>query len=203
MTKVLIVEDEPLIAKEIAFNLQDYGYEVVGVAHSYEKALMILQSKEVDIALLDIAIKGSKNGIELGGLLKSKFQIPFLILSSYCDDDTIVEASSAGAEGYIVKPFKKRDLKPAIEVALSKSNSRRKLIPSREEINNGRLDKITKSEYEIIQKICEGKINSAIAEEMNISINTVKKHTNNIYRKLNVNRKPNLISYLQEIMKSV
>lgn len=203
MTKVLIVEDEPMIAKEIAFNLQDYGYEIAGIAHSYEKALMLLHSRSIDIALLDIAIKGTRNGIELGELLRAKFKIPFVILSSYCDDETVSEASAAGAEGYIVKPFKKRDLRPAIEIALSKSVSRQKRIPTREEINNGKLDKITKQEYAIIQLICEGKVNSSIAVEMNISVNTVKKHTNNIYRKLNVNRKPNLIAYLQELMKAL
>jgi len=203
MTKVLIVEDEPLIAKEIAFNLQDYGYDIAGVAHSYEKALTILQNREVDIALLDIAIKGTRNGIELGELLKAKYQIPFLFLSSYCDDDTVQEASAAGAEGYIVKPFKKSDLKPAIEIALSNSGLRKRTIPTREEINDGRLERITKSEYDIIRCICEGKVNSDIASELNISINTVKKHTSNIYRKLDVNRKPNLIAFIQGMMKNL
>lgn len=203
MARVLIVEDESIIAKELAFNLQDHGYEVVGVASSYEGALMILENRKIDIALLDIAIKGSRNGLELGEFLKDKFDIPFIVLSAFYDDDAIEKATSAGAEGYIVNPFKKRDLKPVIELALSKALSRKRNIPSLEEINNHSDNKITKSEYQVISKICEGKMNADIAVEMNVTINTVKKHTNNIYRKLKVNRKPMLINYVQNILKSL
>lgn len=196
---VLIVEDEPLIAREIAFNLQDNGFNIAGIAHSYEKAIDLIQNRDIDIALLDIAIKGTKNGIDLGEMLRSKYQIPFLFLTSYSDDDTLSDATKSGADGYIVKPFKRTDLRPAIQIALQKHSYRQKDIPTRDEINSDRLEKITKSEYAIIQKICDGKMNNRIAEELNISLNTVKKHTNNIYRKLGVNRKPKLIHYLQSM----
>jgi DNA-binding NarL/FixJ family response regulator len=198
--KVLIVEDEPTIAKEIAFNLEDNGFDIVGIAHSSEKALILLNNREVDIALLDIAINGSRNGIELAKILNNKYKIPFIYLTSFSDSDTIEEAAATHPEGYIVKPFKDSDLMPALEIALAKHQSKTRKIPALNEINLRIYENITKSEYKIIEKIWEGKINSEIAEELFISINTVKKHANNIYRKIGVDRKPNLIKYLQQIM---
>ena len=199
-THVLIVEDEPAIAKAIAFNLEDNGYAIAGIAHSSEKALIILKTKEVDLALLDIAINGSRNGIELARIIKQNYKIPFLFLTSFADSETIAEAASTYPEGYIVKPFKDGDLKPAIEIALIKHQSHTKKIPSLNDINFRVLENITTSEYRIIEKIWEGKINSEIASDLFISINTVKKHANNIYRKLGIDRKPKLIKFLQGIL---
>jgi len=199
-TNILIVEDEVAIAKEIAFNLEDNGYNIVGIAHSSEKALILLKNKPIDLALLDISINGSRNGIELAEIINNKYKVPFLYLTSFADSETIAQAAATHPEGYIVKPFKDGDLKPAIEIALLKQKAKDKNIPTLNEINYRTFESITKSEYVIIRKIWEGKINSDIAKELFVSINTVKKHTNNIYRKLNVDRKPNLIKLLQEMM---
>jgi len=199
---ILIVEDEPVIAKEISFNLEDNGYNIAGIAHSSEKALILLKNKPIHLALLDISINGSQNGIELASIIKEIYKIPFLFLTSFSDPETIKEAAELEPEGYIVKPFKDGDLRPAIEIALIKHKSRTRKLPTLNEINFRIFDNITKSEYRIIEKIWEGKINASIAQELFISINTVKKHTNNIYRKLNVDRKPNLIKFLQGIMTS-
>jgi len=199
---ILIVEDEPAIAKEISFNLQDKGYHVAGVTHSSEKALTLLKNTKIDLAILDISIKGSRNGLELAQLIKDNYKIPFLFLTSYADSDTIEQAAQLEPEGYIVKPFKDGDLRPAIEIALRKHKSKSKKLPTLNEINFRIFDNITKSEYRVIEKIWEGKLNAIIAKELFVSINTVKKHTNNIYRKLNVDRKPNLIKFLQDVMAS-
>lgn len=199
-TKVLIVEDEPTIAKEIAFNLEDHGFEIAGIAHSSEKALTLLKNRDIDIAMLDIAIQGNHNGIELAKIINENYKIPFLYLTSFADSDTISEAAETQPEGYLVKPFKDSDLKPAIEVALAKHKSKRRRIPSLEQINYLALEKVTKSEYKVIEKIFEGKINTEIASELFISINTVKKHANNIYRKIGVDRKPKLIKFLRDLM---
>lgn len=199
---ILIVEDEVAIAKEIAFNLEDHGYNIAGIAHSSEKALILLKNRQVDLALLDISINGSRTGIELARIINTNYKIPFIYLTSFSDSDTISEAAETYPDGYIVKPFKDGDLQPAIEIALIKHKSKRHKIPTLDTINHLTFDKVTKSEYIVIKKIWEGKLNSEIASELFVSINTVKKHTNNIYRKLNVDRKPNLIKLLQNIITS-
>ena len=199
-SKILIVEDEPIIAKEIAMNLEDNGFEISGIAHNSEKALEYLFNKDIDLAILDIAIAGNKNGLELGDIINTKYKIPFIYLTSFADKDTINQAANTYPEGYIVKPFKEDDIAPVINIALKRYRSRSKAMPALEELNYGLKNQITKSEYKVIEKIYEGKLNTDIADELYISINTVKKHTNNIYRKLGVDRKPQLLKYLQELL---
>ena len=72
MAKVLIVEDEPTIAQEIAFNLEDHGYDVIGIANSAEKALNYIETEMPDVAMLDISINGMKNGIELAEIIRER-----------------------------------------------------------------------------------------------------------------------------------
>jgi DNA-binding NarL/FixJ family response regulator len=197
--RVLIVEDEPPIAQEIAFNLEDHGFEIIGIAHSSDKALDLLYKDLPDIALLDISINGSRNGIELAHIINEKYKIPFVFLTSYADRDTIEQAAITFPEGYIVKPFKDNDLAPALEVALLKRKVKSKSgLPSLDLINKKAPVEITKSEFKVIALIWDGKTNGEIATELFISINTVKSHMNNIYSKLALKNKPQLIKYLRD-----
>lgn len=198
--KVLIVEDEPTIAQDIAFNLEDHGFEVAGMAMSSDKALDILYKKNVDIALLDISIQGTKNGIELAHLINEKYQIPFVFLTSFSDQDTIQKAADTYPEGYLVKPFKDSDLAPALNVALAKHNrSKEDGLPTLEVINTNLEEEISESEYRVIEAVWNGKKNYEISDQLFISVNTVKSHLSKIYQKLKVNSKPLLIQRLREI----
>lgn len=126
MTKpinVLIVEDEPIIADDIALSLEEVGYIIDGIEASAEGALKHLSRSLPDIILLDIKIKGNEDGIRLGHKINQLYQIPFLFISSLYDQNTISRAKAASPAGYIVKPFKETDLKVNIELALSKSKS--------------------------------------------------------------------------------
>ena len=134
-SKILIVEDEPIIAKEIALNLEDNGFEIAGIAHNSEKALELLYTRDMDLAILDIAIAGSMNGLQLGEIINSKYKIPFIYLTSFADKDTINQAANTFPEGYIVKPFKDDDIAPVINIALKRFRSRSKALPSIEELN--------------------------------------------------------------------
>jgi DNA-binding NarL/FixJ family response regulator len=196
--RVLIVEDEPTIAQEIAFNLEDHGFQIAGMALSAQKALDILFQKEVDIALLDISIMGNTNGIELGRIINQKYKIPFLYLTSFADDETIHEAADTFPAGYIVKPFKDNDLAPALRVALAKhKRNKNDGLPTLDLINKNLISHISSGEFRVIQLIWQGKKNHEIAADLFISVNTVKSHMNNIYRKLDINSKTLLINKLR------
>lgn len=95
--RILIVEDEPLIAEDIAETLQNMDYQVAGIAYSSDKALDMLAVRQPDLALLDINIKGPQNGIDLGRIIHKKYKIPFLFLTSYGDRQTIYEAKKKHA----------------------------------------------------------------------------------------------------------
>ena len=81
-TRILVVEDEFALAEDIKLRLSKMGYEVIGPASSYDKAITILESISVDLAILDIQIKGDKDGIEIGRSINERFQTPFIFLTS-------------------------------------------------------------------------------------------------------------------------
>ena len=122
-TRVLIVEDEPIIADDIAMTLDDLGFSVADMVNTAELAIQAIAEKKPDIVLLDIKIKGEKDGIRLAHEINEKFRLPFIFLSSLYDENTIQRAKSANPGAYVVKPFKEQDLKVAIELALTKKKS--------------------------------------------------------------------------------
>lgn len=115
--KVLIIEDELLIAEDMRMHLIKLGYIVTGIASSYTEAIESADSELPDIALVDIIIDGDKDGIETAKALKSKFQLPIIFLTSHSDKDTVEKAKLVKPDGYLVKPFNSQDLFTSIEIA--------------------------------------------------------------------------------------
>lgn len=120
--KILVVEDEYITQKTISVYLTEIGYDVVGTAMNSEEAIEILESKEVEFALLDITIQGEKNGIWLADYLQQNYNIPHVFLTAYADSDTIKKAVTTNPSGYLIKPFQKAELFSAIEIAVLNFN---------------------------------------------------------------------------------
>ncbi|MCR9250282.1 MAG: response regulator [bacterium] len=118
---IVIVEDEPIIAEDIAFTLESLGYVVKDIFDNATDTLESLKLGKPDLMLLDINIEGDKDGIELAKIIKKDHKIPFVFLTSYYDDATLDRAIPMEPSGYIVKPFDKKDLKVNIELAIIKS----------------------------------------------------------------------------------
>jgi len=116
---VLVVEDDPQIAESLTDMLEILDHKVVGVAESYDSAVEILNQGEVELALLDIQIKGDKTGIDLSEYIRGNHPIPFIFTTAYADNDTIKKASEHSPYGYIVKPYGMKDINAAVEVAIS------------------------------------------------------------------------------------
>jgi DNA-binding LytR/AlgR family response regulator len=115
--KILIVEDELIIAEDIRMELEGLGYEVVGIAASYDEALDIFLSKHPDVMLVDILIAGEKDGIELALTIRKQEDVPLIFLTSHADKGTVERAKQAKPDAYLVKPFERADLFTAIEIA--------------------------------------------------------------------------------------
>ncbi len=111
---ILIVEDEPLIARDLAYMLEDLEYEISGIAYNAIDALRIVKEKQVDLALLDINIDGDVDGITLASQLGS---IPFIFLTSYSSKQILAEAKKTEPLAYLVKPIDEHDLLTTIDVA--------------------------------------------------------------------------------------
>jgi len=119
-SEILIVEDENIVAKDIQNSLEKLGYIVYGVVSSAEKAFNQIEEKRPDLIMMDIMLKGKINGIDAANIIKERFNIPVIFLTAYADDNTLKKAKIAEPYGYIIKPFKEKELQTTIEMALYK-----------------------------------------------------------------------------------
>ena len=121
--RILIIEDEAIVADDILFCLQEAGYVVPLVCSSGEEALASLEKESVDLALVDILLAGSMDGIETARQLRINYQLPVVYLTSFTNESIIERAKSTTPTGYIVKPFKRRELLATVEMALYRGES--------------------------------------------------------------------------------
>lgn len=116
--KILVVEDEIIIADNICDTLEDLGYSVLEPAINYTEAIESLEKNNPDVAILDIQLSGKKTGIDIAQKINEAYDIPFIFLTSYADASTIVEAKKVMPSAYLVKPFTKEEIYSSIEIAL-------------------------------------------------------------------------------------
>jgi signal transduction histidine kinase len=119
-TKILIVEDEPIIALDIKQRLTLMGYEVIAIADSAKTALQAVERYPLNLVLMDIRLRGTISGIEVASQIWSEFNIPVIFVTAHADQATLSQAKATQPFGYIVKPFENEDLVTAIETALSR-----------------------------------------------------------------------------------
>ena len=120
MVKILIVEDELIIAEDVRNMLTKMNYEVVGNAMDYDEALSILNDARPDLILLDVNLNSKRDGIDLANTINETCKIPFIYTTSYSDASTLERAKATNPINYLVKPFKQEQLFSAIEIALHK-----------------------------------------------------------------------------------
>lgn len=118
--RVLVVEDEVIVARTIASQLKQLGYIVTGTASSGQVAINKVSENEPDIVLMDIILKGEMDGITAANYIRENLDIPVVFLTAYSDSNTLERAKITQPFGYIVKPFTIKDLQIAIEIALLK-----------------------------------------------------------------------------------
>jgi DNA-binding LytR/AlgR family response regulator len=118
MLRILLVEDEGIIAADMENMLEKMGYEVLETAMDYEEAVERLEEETPDLILLDVNLGGRKDGIDLAKVINEKYQIPFIFTTSYTDGPTIERAKKVNPIGYLVKPFKQEQLYTTIEMAM-------------------------------------------------------------------------------------
>lgn len=117
-TKILIVEDESIIALNIKEILTHFGYEISGIAPNGEKALLLASTKSPDLILMDITLQNREDGIDVAEQISKIHSVPIIFLTANDKNKTIDRAINIKPYGYILKPFKEIELKTAIEIAL-------------------------------------------------------------------------------------
>lgn len=118
MEHILVVEDEPIIARDIEDSLSSAGYAVAAVTASGEEALSKIPVTRPDLVLMDIVLKGGMDGLEAAAAIHSRFDIPVVYLTGYADQQTLERAKLTSPFGYLLKPFNDRELHITIAMAL-------------------------------------------------------------------------------------
>lgn len=120
--RILIVEDELIIAEMIKEMLTDLGYTVTGIAKNFEEAIDKCQKYRPDLIMLDINLNAPKDGVEVAKYVSEVMNIPHIYLTSYSDPDTVRKAAVTAPVGYLLKPFSQEDLFTTIELFRARNN---------------------------------------------------------------------------------
>lgn len=202
--KVGIIEDDRKYVDNLTEFLSIKGIKIVDSAHNYSSFLMQNNNnhREIDLIILDINLYGGEMGIDgIGQLKKSIPNADIIILTSHDDSIYIFQALCNGAVGFLTKGMSLNEIYESITQV---HNGGSAMTPSiaRKVVNyfsanvkrNNDLDKLTPREYEIVEGIKDGLSYKLIADRCFISIETVRYHVKNIYRKLHVNSKSEVVN---------
>lgn len=129
-TRIIIVEDERIVADDIKTTLNSFGYAVIAIINNGQQAVEKALELKPDLMLMDIMLKGKMNGIEAASRIKEKIEIPIIYLTAYADNATLEKAKVTEPFGYIVKPFSEKELHSTIEMAIYKHKSEKKIKES-------------------------------------------------------------------------
>ncbi len=188
--RVLVVEDDPITAHDLRQTLTDLGFNVPATIGNGLEVQAFIEKEQVDLALLDIQLSGSLSGIDIAHYINARRPIPFVFLTGLADYQTLDAAKLTLPAAYLTKPFRIMDLKASLELALH--NFRRQYRPYRltlEEVNAVALAVVTPREFDMLQLLLQGYSNRQIADELSVSLSTVKTHLYNLYSKLGVNNR--------------
>jgi DNA-binding LytR/AlgR family response regulator len=181
--KILIVEDNVIIADDMQSMLEEIGYEIVDNVIVYEQAEEVLKNNHVDLVLIDIILASDKTGIDLGKHIREKYNIPFIFVTSNSDRATVENAKTVKPNGYLVKPFEQQDLYTSIEIALSnfdyseKGTGEGSVMSKEEEVvsNSVLKDSIFVKKQHLYYRIQFGDIQFIKADNVYLEVNTVDK----------------------------
>ena len=121
--RIMIVEDESIVAMGVKHKLEDLGYKVVGIEATGEGAVETALKTKPDIILMDIVLKGDMDGIEAAQQIHTRLDTPIIYVSAYSDEEVLRRARITEPYGYILKPFKKSEVNANIQMAIYKHQS--------------------------------------------------------------------------------
>lgn len=181
--RILIVEDNVIIADDMQSMLEEIGYEIVDNVIVYEQAEEVLKTQQIDLVLIDIILASDKTGIDLGKHIRENYDIPFIFVTSNSDRATVENAKTVKPNGYLVKPFEQQDLYTSIEIALANftygtgaNNQENPLSQEDVPMSNSVLkDSIFVKKQHLYYRIQFGDIQFIKADNVYLEVNTVDK----------------------------
>ena len=194
---ILIVEDERIIAEATKRRLEQFGYNVIKICSTGIDAIETVKTNSVDLVLMDIILKGNMNGLEAGKEIHEKYNIPIIFLTANSNEEFMKQAKVSEAYCFILKPYKKMDLKANIELALYRHEIQKKITSSEKQYRS------------LVESIREGigilddnyrfvYANQALANTLNLSNGHI---INREFASFFPEKKHNLIQNLFQIIK--
>ena len=184
-TKILIVEDELIIALDLKNILEHEGYEICGIAASFEEALDIFCDLNPDMVLCDIFLKGTKTGIDFANKISLLNSVSIVFITAYSGNNIMEQVNGLQNIWYITKPFTNSQVVAAVRLASYRIK------------NHTKLPKLSERQEELVLLIKDGIVsNIEIAKKLGISVDTVKSHKKQLYQKFNVKNTAELIKLL-------
>ncbi|MBC3807437.1 EAL domain-containing protein [Undibacterium seohonense] len=132
--RILIVEDEPVVALDLRQTLEEMGHEVVAISHSFETAMESVIRDNPSLIMMDINLKGDIDGIDACDAIYQGWQLPVIFLTAYVDEKTVNRAAACGPFGYIIKPYQKKELYASLQIARARHNAESALSRSEERL---------------------------------------------------------------------
>ena len=132
-SRILIVEDQGIVAWDIRNCLENLGHTVCGTAASGEEAIRMTADLQPDLVLMDVMLEGDMDGVEAAAYIRKHFETPVVYLTAYADGNTLQRAKVTEPYGYIIKPFEEKEMYTVIEIALYRRSMESKLKKAQEE----------------------------------------------------------------------
>lgn len=200
--RILVVEDEPLIAEDIAGCLEESGFAVAGIANDGTTAIDMVAACRPDAVLLDINLGAQPDGIAVAEALNRDGQTPFVFLTSHADKATLERAKQTFPAGYLLKPFSGAELMASLEIALFNHLNRMRQgaqMPTLDHLNAALPNVLSQREFELLALVQQGKTNKEMAELLFISVNTVKTHLQHLFEKLDAGNRTQALFRIIEL----
>jgi DNA-binding NarL/FixJ family response regulator len=176
--KILVVEDEIVIADEICLILNKAGYSTLEPALNYVEATIAFDNERPDLLILDVKLSGKKSGIDVARYVRKRSQAPFLFLTAYGDPKSLEEMKSLEPLACLQKAFKKKELLDKVAQGLG---IKRTVLNT-----NKSLTLLTRMEKVVLGMIAENLTTRQIAQNLDLSESTIKNHRHSICRKLDL-----------------
>lgn len=176
--KILIVEDENIVARIISHAIRNLGYEEAAIANSGEEALEATAQLKPDLVLMDIYLAGEIDGIEAAQQIRDRFRIPVVYLTAFGDIETVTRATMTDPFGFIIKPFQDADLRATIAVALRKHQVEREIERTKAEAQANSLHKsdlLSTTSHELRNSVSVIKSSSDLLDRYSERLSEAKK----------------------------
>ena len=180
--KILIVEDERIVAQNISDLLTAEGFEVAGVADNYDRGLELFFRTKPGLVLCDVRIKGTLSGVDLMKHLKKSFDFRIIYVTAYGDEALLADAMTTTPEAFVIKPYTEKQLLVSIRLAMGSAKA--SSANSHDDPKMQAYQELSLREKQILCLVGKGKSSKEISEELFISLLTVETHRKNILKKM-------------------